>query len=86
MIDGAGLFRTGWLWRHLPVARVSQLQAVSMTPSPFARRQGMASVRVDTAGAGAASHRVDIPYLPFERATELFQQLAKAAAGTACRW
>ena len=37
-----------------------------MTQSPFDRRHRMASVRVDTAGAGDASHRVDIPYLPVE--------------------
>ena len=66
VIDGAVLFRTGWIWRHLTVARFSKVQAVSMTQSPFDRRHRMASVRVDTAGAGDASHRVDIPYLPVE--------------------
>jgi putative membrane protein len=86
VIDGAVLFRTGWIWRHLTVARFSKVQAVSMTQSPFDRRQGMASVRVDTAGAGTASHRVDIPYLPVETASELFGQLGTAAARTAFRW
>ena len=86
VIDGAVLFRTGWIWRHLTVARFSKLQAVSMTQSPFDRRHGMASVRVDTAGAGAASHRVDIPYLSVETATELFGQLGTVAARTAFRW
>jgi putative membrane protein len=86
VIDGAVLFRTGWIRRHLTVAPFSKLQAVSITQSPFDRRHRMASVRVDTAGAGDASHRVDIPYLPVERATELFGQLGTAAAGTAFRW
>ena len=86
VIDGAVLFRTGWIWRHLTVARFSKLQAVSMTQSPFDRRHRMASVRVDTAGAGAASHRVDIPYLSVEAATELFGQLGTVAARTAFRW
>lgn len=86
VIDGAVLFRTGWIWRHLTVARFSKVQAVSMTQSPFDRRHRMASVRVDTAGAGDASHRVNIPYLPVERATELFGQLGTAAARTAFRW
>ena len=86
VIDGAVLFRTGWIWRHLTVARFSKVQAVSMTQSPFDRRHRMASVRVDTAGAGDASHRVDIPYLPVETATELFGQLGTAAARTAFRW
>ena len=86
VIDGAVLFRTGWIWRHLTVARFSKVQAVSMTQSPFDRRHRMASVRVDTAGAGDASHRVDIPYLHVETATELFEQLGTAAARTAFRW
>ena len=86
VIDGAVLFRTGWIWRHLTVARFSKVQAVSMTQSPFDRRHRMASVQVDTAGAGDASHRVDIPYLAVETATELSKQLGTAAARTAFRW
>jgi putative membrane protein len=85
-IDGAILFRTGWIWRHLTVARFTKVQAVTMTQSPFDRRHRTASVRVDTAGASDASHRVDIPYLPVEKAAELFQQLGAAAARTAFRW
>jgi putative membrane protein len=83
VIDGAVLFRTGWIWRHLTVARFTKVQAVSMTQSPFDRRHRMASVRVDTAGAGDGSHRVDIPY---EKAAELFGELGTAAARTAFRW
>jgi len=86
VIDGAVLFRTGWIWRHLTVARFTKVQAVTMIQSPFDRRHRTASVRVDTAGASDASHRVDIPYLPVEKATELFQQLGAAAARTAFRW
>ena len=86
VIEGAVLVRSGWIWRRLTVARFNKMQAVSMTQSPFDRRHRTASVHVDTAGAGNASHRVDIPYLPLGTATELLQQLAKAAAATAFRW
>jgi putative membrane protein len=86
VIDGAVLFRTGWIWRHLKVARFTKVQAVSMTQSPFDRRHRMASVRVDTAGVGDGSPRVDIPYLPVEKAAELFGELGTAAARTAFRW
>jgi putative membrane protein len=86
IIDGAVLFRSGWIRRHLTVARFSKVQAVAMSQSPFDRRHRTASVRVDTAGAGDGSHRVAIPYLPAERATELFEQLATAAARTTFRW
>jgi putative membrane protein len=86
VIDGAVLFRTGRIWRYLTVARFTKVQAVTMNESPFDRRHRMASVSVDTAGAGDASHRVNIPYLSREKATELFEQLGKAAARTAFRW
>jgi putative membrane protein len=86
VIDGAVLFRTGWVWRRETVARFSKVQAVSMAQSPFDRRHRMASIQVDTAGARDASHRVNIPYLPVETATELYEQLGTAAARTAFRW
>ena len=86
VVDGAVLFRTGLIWRYLTAARFNKVQAVSMTESPFDRRHRMASVRVDTAGAGDASHRVHIPYLSREKATELFEQLGQVAARTAFRW
>jgi putative membrane protein len=86
VIDGAVLFRSGWIWRHLTVARFSKVQAVSMRQSPFDRRHEMASIQVDTAGAGASPHRVNIPYLPIGTATDLFGQLGTAAARTAFRW
>jgi putative membrane protein len=70
----------------MTVARFSKVQAVSMTQSPFDRRHRMASIRVDTAGAGDASHRVHIPYLAIEQAAELFGHLGTAAARTAFRW
>jgi membrane protein YdbS with pleckstrin-like domain len=43
-------------------------------------------VRVDTAGAGARSHAVNIPYLDRGTADELARALAARAARTAFRW
>jgi putative membrane protein len=85
-IDGAVLMRSGWLWRHMSVARFARIQSVSLYESPFDRRWGMARVHVDTAGAGAASHRVHIPYLTRETAVALHTRLAAAAASTAFSW
>lgn len=86
VVSGAVLFRTGLIWRSLTVAHFNKMQAVSMYQSPFDRRHRMASVRVDTAGASDSSHRVDIPYLANDQATELFELLGRAAARTAFRW
>jgi putative membrane protein len=83
---GAVCFRSGWLWRELTVARFNKIQAVSLGESPFDRRARMASIRVDTAGAGNTSHRVAIPYLARTTADALYHQLSGEAARTAFRW
>jgi putative membrane protein len=84
--EDAVLFRSGWLWRQVSVAPFAKVQAVAIHESPFDRRAAMARVRVDTAGAGDWSHRVDIPYLPRETARELFALLEAQAARTELRW
>jgi putative membrane protein len=84
--DDAVMFRRGWLWRVVTVARLTKVQAVTGRESPFDRRWSMARLRVDTAGASERSVRVDIPYLPAEVAVRLQQRLAAAAARTDFRW
>ena len=83
--DVVGL-RSGWLWRSLTLARTSKIQAVTGLESPFDRRVAMAQIRVDTAGAGVASHRVHIRYLPRETAFVLRHRLAAQAASSSFRW
>jgi putative membrane protein len=82
----AVLYRNGWIWRQLSIARFAKIQVVAMHESPFDRRTRMRRVRVDTAGAGNASHRVDIPYLPRETAADLYHALAQHAGGTTFKW
>lgn len=79
-------FRSGWLWRRVTVAPFARIQAVTFHESPFDRRNQMAGVRVDTAGAGDLSHRVAIPYLAWEDAERLWRQLAHEAAGRSFKW
>lgn len=79
------LFRSGWLWREVSVARFAKIQSVAVHESPFDRRAAMARVRVDTAGAGA-SLRIDIPFLARETALQLRDLLAARAARSAFRW
>jgi putative membrane protein len=85
-VGDAIVFRSGWLWRHLTVARFSKLQVITRVESPFDRRTGMARVRVDTAGAARSEHSIDIPFLPAETASELAATLSTRAAETAFRW
>ena len=86
LADRAVLFRSGWLARQMTVARFTKIQVVSVVESPFDRRSGMASVRVDTAGAANLSHRVNIPYLRRTSADRLYDTLAREASQTTFRW
>jgi putative membrane protein len=79
-------FRSGWLTRSQTLVKVNRIQAVSTHASPLDRRAAMARMRVDTAGAGERSHRVDVPYLGAEVADALRQRLAHQAARTAFKW
>ncbi|MEW6322410.1 MAG: PH domain-containing protein [Acidobacteriota bacterium] len=84
--EGLVLFRSGWLARKTTIAPIAKIQVVRRRESPFDRRHGTASVRVDTAGASEFGHRVDIPYLPAAIAVRLEGTLASGAAATVFRW
>lgn len=77
-------FRSGWLWKAVTIVPVPKVQAVSLQESPFDRRWQMASVSVDTAGAGA--HAIDVPYLSRDVAEGLRLAVATQAAATTYRW
>ena len=81
----AVVYRRGWLWPQVTVARFSKVQVVTREETPFDRRTGMARVAVDTAGADG-NRRIEIPFLPAATATWLAAALGAAAARTAFRW
>lgn len=82
--DHAVYFKSGWLWKAITIVPIPKVQSVSLHESPFDRRWQMASVAVDTAGAGG--HQVDVPYLPRDVAEDLRMALAAQAAATEYRW
>ena len=84
--DALVAYRSGWLSEAETFVRVNRLQSVTLRESPLDRRSGMAAVRVDTAGAGEWSHRVDIPYLDRSIARDLQGRLVGAAAHTRFEW
>jgi putative membrane protein len=57
------VYRSGVLTRCVSATFPDKVQVVSVRQTPFDRRHGMASLRVDTAGAGPANHSVRIPFL-----------------------
>jgi putative membrane protein len=57
------MYRSGVLMRCVSATFFDKVQVVSVHHSPFDRRHDMATLRVDTAGAGPAGHRIHIRYL-----------------------
>src|SRR6185436_15453253 len=76
LAEEAIAFRSGWLRRQVTIVPFAKVQAVDLHCSPFDRRAGMARIRVDTAGAGSGSHRIEIPYLTRADAERLYELLA----------
>jgi membrane protein YdbS with pleckstrin-like domain len=62
------------------------MQTVSMGQSPFDRRRRMASVAVDTAGAGNLGHRIHIPFLDVDVAESILRRLYAETCASEFRW
>lgn len=73
-------FRSGILNRKTSLTFFDKVQTVAVIQSPFDRRWGMATLRVDTAAAGPAQHRIEVEYLPTSLATEESVQIATHAS------
>lgn len=73
-------FRHGWLTRKLVIVPRDRVQVVCLRESPFDRRHRMASVCVDTAGAGPRSDQIRVPYLDVDVARSLAAALYESAA------
>ncbi|MCC7018359.1 MAG: PH domain-containing protein [Ardenticatenales bacterium] len=72
--------RNGWIRRTVAFARLGKIQSVSLHASPFDRRAGMASVRIDTAGRTDGEHALVVPFLARSDAEALRDALSAAAA------
>jgi putative membrane protein len=86
MMPGAVIYRSGWWVRRLSIVRFSKVQVLALRQSPFDRRYDMASVQVDTAGAGKVGHRVDIGLIPARVARSIVERVSDEAGRTAFRW
>ena len=78
--------RGGWWSRHWRFAEIDKLQALQLTQSPFDRRYGMATLWLDTAGAGALSPPLRIRYIAERDARALFEQLGAQVARRRLQW
>ena len=78
--------REGWWSRHWRFAEIDKLQALQLTQSPLDRHHGMATLWLDTAGAGALSPPLRIRYIAEQDARTLFDHLGTQVARRRLRW
>jgi putative membrane protein len=78
--------REGWWSRHWRFAELDKLQALQLTQSPLDRGFGMATLWLDTAGAGALSPSLRLRYLPEGSARALHARLGHEIARRKLRW
>lgn len=79
LVQDAVLFRSGWLTRRLTIVPRDRVQTLSIEASPFDRRSRMASIYVDTAGAGSMTAGIRIRYLAADAAGQLAEALYRTS-------
>ena len=80
------VYKSGWWDRSVKLVRYSKIQTVERGETPFDRRSGMASVRIDTAGAERIGHTIDIPFLESGTAAAVSQRLHDEVSRREFRW
>ncbi|MCP3957949.1 MAG: PH domain-containing protein [bacterium] len=86
LTPAAVLYRSGSWIRRVSIVPFGKIQVLRLRQTPFDRRNQMATVQVDTAGATIGGHRVKIDYLDTETAREVLKRLDLEAASTAFKW
>ncbi|HEY0504759.1 MAG TPA: PH domain-containing protein [Lysobacter sp.] len=78
--------REGWWSRYWRFAELDKLQALELSRSPFDRRCGTATLRLDTSGAGAMAPPLRVRFLPEADAVALYAALSHTLARRPLRW
>lgn len=80
------IFRSGIFTRKTSLTFFDKVQTVEARETPFDRRWGMATLKVDTAAAGPARHRIEVKYLPraiaFEESLRVAAEASKSEDDT----
>lgn len=86
LTPAAVLYRSGSWVRRVSIVPFGKIQVIGLRQTPFDRRNEMASVQVDTAGATLGGHRVAIAYLDTDTAREVLHRLDLETSRTAFKW
>ena len=76
----------GWWSRYWRFAEIDKLQSLALRQSPLDRRFGMATLSLDTAGAGAMTPPLRVRYLPEAEARALYARLGADIARRPLDW
>jgi putative membrane protein len=79
-------WRAGWWSRHWRFAEIGKLQVLRLSRSPLDRLYGMATLHLDTAGAGAFGPPLRMRYLAVADARALYRELGAEVARRKLRW
>ncbi len=86
LTPAAVLYRSGGFIRRVSIVPFGKIQVLGLRQTPFDRRNAMATVYVDTAGATLGAHRVAIGYLDVETAHQVLHRLDDETSQTAFKW
>lgn len=78
--------REGWWSRHWRFAELDKLQVLRVRRGPLDRRMGMATLWLDTSGAGTFAPPLRIRFLPVHEAHALQARLGHQIARRPLRW
>ena len=78
--------REGWWSRHWRFAELDKLQVLHVRRGPLDRRMGMATLWLDTSGAGTFAPPLRIRFVPVHEAMALQARLGAAVAQRPLRW
>ena len=79
-------FKSGVVFKKETYVRLPKVQTVDVTENLFDRRHKMAVLRVDTAGAAAGAHHIEIPYINLQDALTLQATLIKQVKNIEFQW
>ena len=74
------IYHSGVLLKKTSVTFFDKVQVVDIRQTPFDRRWRMARLRIDTAAAGPAEHRVHVKLLEEQFAREELNAISQRAA------
>ena len=74
--------RHGWVGRSTNIVPINKVQAVEIHQTPFDRRLGLATLRVDTAGQAYTGGGPHLSNLPIDEARAIANALAHGASAT----